>query len=323
MKVLFVSSGNSEFFEITPFIKSQGDSLARFGIEMDYFPIKGKGIGGYRKNIARLKKYIQKTQPDIIHTHYSLSGWVSVLARIAKPMVLSLMGSDTYGGVAEKGKTTVKTPFMRLQAKLIQPFFDAIIVKSDNLKQSVWNQKICYVIPNGVNYQKFKPLDKVACRKKLGLPLGEKLVLFMGRTTDPRKNFALVEKSLPLLKTENVQVVAPYPVRHEEVPLYFNACDVLAFPSFKEGSPNIVKEALACNMSIVATDSGDVLERVDGLKRVLVSNFDEKEFSEKLDQLLSSDIKEDTRQIIQPQIDEDIIAARIVDIYNSISKGGK
>lgn len=290
---------------------------------MDYFPVKGKGIGGYRKNIARLKKYVQETQPDVIHTHYSLSGWVSVLARTGKPMVLSLMGSDTYGGVAEEGKTTIKAPIMRLQAKLIQPFFDAIIVKSDNLKQSVWNQKICFVIPNGVNYQKFKPMDKAACRKKLDLPLDRKLVLFMGRTTDPRKNFALVEKSLPLLKTENVQVVAPYPVKHDDVPLYFNACDVLAFPSYKEGSPNIVKEALACNMSIVATESGDVLERVAGLKRVLVSDFDEKDFSKKLDHLLSTNIIEDTRQIIQSQIDEDLIAAKIVNIYNSIIKSGK
>jgi glycosyltransferase involved in cell wall biosynthesis len=290
---------------------------------MDYFAIKGKGPKGYFTNISRLKKHVKSTNPDLIHTHYSLSGWVSVLARTGKPMVLSLMGSDTYGDVVGQGKTTAASPIKKWQAKLIQNFYPAIIVKSENLKRSVWKEKACYVIPNGVNYHKFKPLDKAKCRKELDLPLDEKLILFMGDTGNVRKNYALLEKAYPLLKTKNTRVVTPYPVQHDQVPLYFNACDVLAFPSFEEGSPNIIKEALACNTSIVATASGDILERVQGLERVSISDFDEQEYAEKLDLMLSTQISEDTREIIRPQIDEDLIAGQIIDIYKKLINNGK
>ncbi len=56
MKILFVCSGNSKEFEIAPFVKSQGESLKKNGIELDYFRIKGKGIRGYIKNILPVKK---------------------------------------------------------------------------------------------------------------------------------------------------------------------------------------------------------------------------------------------------------------------------
>ena len=323
MKVLFVSSGNSEFFDISPFIKSQGESLSRSGIEMDYFTIKGKGFSGYRKNISRLKEYIKSTKPDIVHSHYSLTGWVSVMAKTGKPMVLSLMGTDTHGGVAGESKTTASTKLTKLQVKFIQFFYPALIVKSENLRKSVWKKNACYVIPNGVNYEKFKPMDKISCRKKLDLSLNDKLVLFMGDTSDKNKNFDLLEKAKPFILTKDVQIIAPYPVPHEKVPLYFNACDVLVFPSYKEGSPNVIKEALACNTRIVATDSGDILERVTGLSSVLISDFDEKDMAAKIDQMLTDKLEEDTREIVRSQIDEKLIAGKIVSIYNKLIDSGK
>ena len=323
MKVLFVSSGNSDFFDISPFIKSQGDSLSRIGIEMDYFTIKGKGLSGYRNNISRLKEYVKSTNPDIVHAHYSLTGWVTVMAKTGKPLVLSLMGTDTHGGVAGENKTTTSTKLTKLQVKFIQFFYPALIVKSENLRKSVWKKDACYVIPNGVNFDRFKPLNKLSCRKKLDLPMNDKLILFMGNTSDKNKNFDLLEKARPHIKTKNAQIIAPYPVTHEKVPLYLNACDVLAFPSFMEGSPNVIKEALACNTSIVATESGDILERVAGLNSVLISDFDEKDMASKIDRLLTARIEEDTRDIVRSQIDENIIAGKIVDIYKKLLERGK
>ena len=137
MKVLFVSSGNSEFFEIAPFIKSQGESLSDLGIEMDYFTIKGKGFRGYLRNISRLKKYVKTTNPDILHAHYSLTGWVACFAAPDKPRVLSLMGSDTHGGNIRKSFQWI----MSLQLFLIQFFFPVIIVKSANLSRVLWARK--------------------------------------------------------------------------------------------------------------------------------------------------------------------------------------
>jgi len=83
MKVLFVSSGNSKF-GISPFIKSQGESLKENGVELDYYTIQGKGLKGYIANIKPLREKISKGNYDIIHSHYTLSGWTSLLAKFNK-----------------------------------------------------------------------------------------------------------------------------------------------------------------------------------------------------------------------------------------------
>lgn len=318
MKVLFVSSGNSEFFEVIPFIKSQGESLRKGGIEIDYFTIKGKGFIGYLKNVKSLRNYVLKTNPDVIHSHYSLSGWVVVLARTGKPKVLSLMGTDTHGGVFGENNATFKIKLTKLQVKLIQLFYPIIIVKSNNLLKSIWKKRSSYVIPNGINYSQFKVMDVADCRSKLNLPLDEKLILFLAKKTDPNKNFKLLEQALPHIKTKNIKIVTPFPVPHEKVPVYLNAANVLVFTSFKEGSPNVIKEALVCNTPIVATKSGDVLEQTHGLKNVLICNFDKYDLALKIDKMLSENIDEDSRSILKPRIDEDVIAEKLITIYKKL-----
>ena len=318
MKVLFVSSGNSDYWEIVPFIKSQGESLKRKGVDLKYYPIKGKGLSGYIRNISRLRKYIIEFNPDIVHTHYSISGWVSLFANPKKPRILSLMGSDTYGSVGKRGKGNIRSILMRIQVNFIQYFFKTIIVKSENLRKFVWLKENVYTIPNGVNYSIFRPIEKTTARKELALPLNKKLILFIGNPKDPRKNLALVNKALQLLKEENVELITPYPVKHFEVSKYLNACDVLVFTSFKEGSPNVIKEALACNTRIVTTPSGDILDRVKGVESVWISKFDEKDFAKKLKLALCDKGLVNSSNQVRNEIDEDKIANSIIDIYKGL-----
>jgi len=87
MKVLFVSSGNSNR-GVTPFIKSQGESLKEHGIDIEYFLIKGKGTRGYIKNILPLRRLIKNVKYDLIHAHYALSGWVAFAAAPCMPLVV-------------------------------------------------------------------------------------------------------------------------------------------------------------------------------------------------------------------------------------------
>ncbi|MEX2566359.1 MAG: glycosyltransferase, partial [Cyclobacteriaceae bacterium] len=97
LKVLFVSSGNMKKFDIAPFIKIQGDSLASENVNVCYFKIKGKGILGYLKNISELRKFLSKRKFDLIHAHFTLSAWVAVLSFPRLPIVLSIMGTDAFG----------------------------------------------------------------------------------------------------------------------------------------------------------------------------------------------------------------------------------
>jgi len=319
MKVLFVSSGNSEHFEIAPFVKSQGESLKNEGIELEYFHIKGKGFKGYFKNISLLRKKIKTFKPDIVHAHYSLTGWVAILANNRKPKVLSLMGSDTYGMVGDTNNPNMFNFFMFLQVFFIQFFYASIIVKSENLRKSVWRKKSVSVIPNGVNFERFKPLDKKECREKLNLPLDKKIILFMGNPKEVRKNFSLVEKAVEKISDENLIICTPFPVTHENVPLYLNACDVLAFPSFKEGSPNVVKEAMACNCPIVASDAGDIVEVVSGTDGCYITNLELADMAAKLRLALQFNKKTNGRQNIE-HMNEKVIANKLLNIYGKIYK---
>lgn len=319
MKVLFVSSGNSEHFEIAPFVKSQGESLKREGITLEYYHIKGKGLSGYFKNISTLREKIRIFNPDIIHAHYSLTGWVALLANLRKPRVLSLMGSDTYGSIGANERLTLFNIFMFCQVFFIQVFFPTIIVKSENLKKSVWRKKSVFVIPNGVNFDRFKPLDKKECREKLNLPFDKKIILFMGNPKEARKNFSLVEKAVEKISDENIMVCTPFPVTHENVPFYLNACDVLAFPSFKEGSPNVVKEAMACNCPIVASDAGDIVEVIPGTEGCFITSFEVEDMVAKLEKALQFNSKTNGRQNIE-HMNEHIIANKLINIYGKTSK---
>ncbi len=262
MKILFVSSGNSKEFDIIPFIKNQGESLRDEGVELDFYPIKGKGIIGYFKAILPLRKFIIKGGYDLIHAHFIYSGWTAVIASAftSKPVVLSFMGNDLCGEFKVDGSLKPKSYIYFLLSFLIQPFCKAIIVKSQNLLDRVWMKSKTFKVPNGIDFEQFQPISKTEARTTLNLALDSKIILFMGSKEQEVKNYHGAKKAFDLLNDPSFQLLSPYPVEHRNVPLYLNACDVLVVPSFNEGSANIIKEAMACNTKIVATPVGDAVE---------------------------------------------------------------
>jgi glycosyltransferase involved in cell wall biosynthesis len=70
----------------------------------------------------------------------------------------------------------------------------------------------------------------------------------------------ILNRSLPS------KLIVAWGVDHTDIPLYMNACDVLVVTSMQEGSPNVVKEALACNLPVVSVPVGDVALRIQGIE---------------------------------------------------------
>jgi teichuronic acid biosynthesis glycosyltransferase TuaC len=256
LKVLFVCSGNSQF-GINPIIQNQAESLKEIGLDVDFFTVRQSGFRGYLKSVKPLREKIRSGNYSIVHAHYVLSGWIAVLSQLKTPLVLSFMGSDIHGDFNKKGKKTFNGFIHQFLSKLIQPFPDHLIVKSDQMFQNIFYQKKTSVIPNGVCFSHFKEMDKTACRKELKLPTDKKLILFAGNPDMYIKNHQLANEAVKQLDT-NISLINPYPVKHKDMVRYYNAADVLLLTSFREGSPNVIKEAMACNLPVVSTKVGDV-----------------------------------------------------------------
>ena len=318
MKVLFLSSGNSKDFTITPFIKSQGESLKKNGVHLNYFLIKGKGLFGYLKNIKYLRDHLKSNKYDVIHAHYSLVGWVAVLSTIKIPIVVSFMGCDTYGDYDENGKLVLSSYFQIFLSKLLQPFVAAIIVKSKNLEEYVYKKNKLSIIPNGVNFEIFKSIEQKYAKKYLGLDLDKKYVLFLGDKNNKRKNYNLANDSMRYCNKKS-SLINPYPIEHSQIPLYLNACDCLIMTSYNEGSPNTIKEAMACSCPIVSTDIGDVKEIIGNTEGCYISQFDSKSLAEKIDLAILFNKRTEGRSAIK-HLDENKIASKLIAVYNNCIK---
>jgi teichuronic acid biosynthesis glycosyltransferase TuaC len=323
MRVLFVSSGNNKF-GINPFIKDQGDSLSRVGIKVDYFSIIGKGVFGYLKASRTLRKHLRNHDVNIIHAHYTLSGWVAVLAFNSKPIVLSLMGSDVYGAYIGENKIKISSLYLKILTKMIQPFVKSIICKSRNIERYVYVKNRSYIIPNGVNLDIIKD-NRISYRDELLLDRSKKYILFLGSKTNVRKNYQLAYSAYKLLNNEDTELIAPYPVPHEQVLKYLNAVDCLLVTSFMEGSPNIVKEAMACNCPIVSTDVGDVHWLFGDEPGYYIADFRPEDFAEKLKSALeysSRFVRTKGRERIRSLcLDAETIARRLIEVYDEVKEG--
>ena len=314
MNILFVCSGNSPKFDISPFINAQAESLRKLGHTIDYYLIKGKGIGGYISNIPKLKSFINKGNYDIIHAHYSFCGVVSSLST-KKRVVCSLMGSD----VKESGLWRLLIRYF------IKHKWQKTIAKSEDMKKELGIDKIV-VIPNGVDLEIFKPLDKNECRKKIGWKQDGKIVLFGADPNRTVKNFSLAKSSYnmlierdPKLISMKIELITLGSIAHEIIPLYLNACDVLLLTSKWEGSPNIIKEAKACNIPIVCTDVGDVRWLLDGVDGCYITSQNPNDIADKLHRALSFNKRTTGREkLIQLGLDSTIIAQRIIEIYENV-----
>jgi glycosyltransferase involved in cell wall biosynthesis len=109
-------------------------------------------------------------------------------------------------------------------------------------------------------------------------------------------------------------------VAHNDVPKYLNEADVLVFPSYMEGSPNVIKEAMACNCPIVSTDVGDVSWVFGKTKGCYLASFDPADFAEKLKEAISfAQTKGRTKgrqRIVNLSLDMATVAKRLKSIYN-------
>lgn len=270
MKVLVVCSYNSG--QINSFIKEQVESLRKTRVEIDYYKIVGKGIFGYLKNLIPLRERIKKGNYDLIHAHYGLSGFLANLQRTV-PVITTYHGSDIH------------YKFNRVLSLLASRLSKFNILTNKRQINQLRLRKGFQVIPCGVNTAIFYPMDKISCRKKLGLSLEERIILFCSTFDREVKNATLAKEAIN--KLDNARLLELKGYSREEVSLVINSADAVLITSFYETGPLVAKEALACNTPIVSTDVGDVKDLIDGLPNCYIVAYDADDVAKKLYKVLN------------------------------------
>lgn len=317
MKVLHITTNypTKQYPVFGIFVKEQVESLQELGLKCDVFFSNGKENGGIKAHLDSVKKVRQKLKEskyDVIHCHHSISGLILFLAggTFGNKCVLSYQNDPTreFGG--------------KWLFRILYAAFDKIIIK--NTSEYLKMNKVSY-LPNGTNSDFFKPMDKEACKQKLGWNLNKRYILYMDSNAGTRtqKRYDRYLEVLELLKKDydNLVSVELTNTPREEIPVYMNACDLHLMTSDFEGSPNSVKECLCCNKPVVCTDVGNVRDMMGDIPGCYVTKEkDANELAECVRKVLKSKDPFNGRELFLAKgYSIKTVAKKLLALYKSLS----
>ena len=297
-----------------PFLVRQVDLLRQNGVNVDVYHFRGnKNPINYFFAWIKVREKIKQKRYDILHAQWGQSALLCLPKKM--PLVVTFRGDDVYGIAGEKSNQTFRGLVLSQISRLVAKTADKCIVVSKELAIILKIQDF-HVIPSGIDLDLFYPIDKIIARKILNLP-DKDLVLFVGNQFNPVKRLPLIKKAIQIAKKKNtnLELLCLGDITHDEVPLYMNACDVLILASIHEGSPNVVKEALACNLPIVSTNVGDVSERISKVQGCIICNDDLPDtIAKALLTILAQKKRIDGRDSIL-ELDEKILVKNLIYVY--------
>jgi glycosyltransferase involved in cell wall biosynthesis len=299
----------------------QIESIRALGIDVQVLEVRGVKRLKYLQRMPDLRSLAASV--DLIHAHFGYCGWLARSQR-TRPVVVSFMGDDLLGTPDVTGRISAFSRWVVQADCWLARAVDAVIVKSAAMARIVAPVR-AHVIPNGVDLNTFRPIDRRAARAHLGLANQRRYVLFPGWPEEPRKGFplarAVVEETSRRLG-EPLELLPLRRVEADAVPLYMNACDAMVLTSYLEGSPNVVKEAMACNLPIVSVPVGDVSELLAGVDGCAVCRRDAGELSAALANVLRRAAPTNGRTAVeQKRLDVMSVARTVVDVYADVLAG--
>lgn len=309
MRILLIGRYKKQFHQnLLPFIVEQGEAIRRCGVEVDYFAVKGKGLLSYFTQRKSLMKKIKEFQPDLIHAHYGLSGITAVLQNKV-PVVTTFHNGETlsfYGNILSS-LFSLRTKFMVYVA---QHIYDLSYLK---------RKKNYVILPCGIDLHECVITDKEIARKELGFLTNKKYILFGGAFANLRKNYPLLKAGIELLKRDDIEVLEMKGLTRLQISKILSACDLFALPTKSEGSPQALKEAMACNCPIIATDVADIRHLLGDIEGHYICSFDPKDVAEKVEKaLIFTGRTKGRERIIELGLTNDIVAKKLIEIYKNI-----
>ncbi|MCM3116384.1 glycosyltransferase [Neobacillus sp. MER 74] len=246
-------------------------------------------------------------EPDLIHAHFAMpsGGAARIVAEHKKlPWILTLHGSDVniYPFYSARSKKIFEQTVHA--ANLVLAVGESLRNKAKEL-----TGRDSMVLPIGVDLSRFKPSDetKTQIRRRLQLPEEKKIIVFIGRLTEAKGVFELAH-SLQWLSNEvailfvgdgpakeklaqhsdfNRRLFLMGQVENERISDYLLASDVFALPSYTEGMPTVVIEALALKVPVICTEVGSVPELFGEHRHLLIDSKSVSSLVTRLNEILN------------------------------------
>ena len=321
MKILIV--GNNKLGHFAPFVEEQARALQQQGCKVVFFGVQGKGLMGYLRCLPALKRAIRKHQPDLIHAHYGLSGLLANLQRRV-PVVTTYHGSD----INKPNILRFSKIAMRLSAhNIFVSKRNVTLALSPNSLITSRLQNRYALLPCGITIP--KPWSEMQTQLVEQLTLNQwvqgvwskdvKHVLFAGAFDNAVKDPQLAKAAMNELEKMGVkaELIELKGYNRDQVNALMYTCHALLLTSKTEGSPQVVKEAMACGCPIVSVDVGDVAERLSEVEGGFVlSTREPRAIAEALQLALAFEGKTNGRErILEMGLSNEQVAKRLTAIY--------
>lgn len=285
LKVLSVEPGSEKTNNMI-FVHRQNEALSKRGVICRSLAIAhAKSLSDFMGHLLLLRRELKEFQPLIIHAQYgSYTAFLCSLFSFNRSFVVTFRGSDLNLNANISNTNILRGILGYLLSQISAVFACRIVCVSEGLKKRIWLGKSkTKIIPDGVDLDSFLPGSLSEARSMLGITENARVLLFNAGYNPKIKRRDLSDQVAHILK-QRIEgfryIVMEGQVSSDEVPFYLQASDCLLVTSDSEGSPCIVKEALACGLPIVSVDVGDVVQMTKGVSQCWVVEREVAELAE-------------------------------------------